>query len=54
MQKSEFFNEVFGRNRNLKFFPYKSSRDRKAIESLNEVWEGEVGFENHTNKCCRP
>ena len=30
MQKSEFFNYVFWRNCDLKFFPYKTSRDRKA------------------------
>ena len=30
MQKSESFSDVFWRNRNLKFFPYKTSRDREA------------------------
>ena len=30
MQKSESFNCVFWRNHDLKFFPYKTSRDRKA------------------------
>ena len=30
MQKSESFSDLFWRNRNLKFFPYKTSRDKKA------------------------
>ena len=30
MQKSESFNDVFWRNLDLKFFPYKTSRDKKA------------------------
>ena len=30
MQKSESFIDVFWRNHDLKFFPYKTSRDRKA------------------------
>ena len=38
LQKSKFFNDVFWRNCDLKFFPYKTSRDRKARITKRSVW----------------
>ena len=53
MQKSKSFDDVFWRNCDLKFFPYKTSWDRRA-KSLNEVYEGVAGEKNPTKKCCWP
>ena len=53
MQKSKFFNEVFWRNHDLKFFPYKIHVPER-IESVNEVCKGVAGLKNHSKKCCWP
>ena len=47
MQKSEFFNQVFWRNRDLKFFPYKTSCDKKARFTKWSVWRSSWSKKSH-------
>ena len=47
MQKSEFFNQVFWRNCDLKFFPYKTSHDRKARITKWSVWRSGWNKKSH-------
>ena len=53
MQKNKILDDVFWRNNGLKFFLYKTPRDRMR-ESLNEVCEGVVRVKNYTKESCLP
>ena len=49
MQKSEFFNQVFGEIVIWNFFLIKLQLTER-LESLNEVCEGVAGAKNHTKE----
>ena len=53
MQKNKFFDDVFWRNDDLKFFPLKLC-STEMLESVNEVCEGVAGVKNQTKESCRP
>ena len=47
MQKSESFSDVFWRNCNLKFFPYKTSCDKKARFTKWSGWRSSWSKKSH-------
>ena len=47
MQKSECFSDVFWRNCDLKFFPYKTSCDREARITKWSVWRSSLSEKSH-------
>ena len=47
MQKSKSFDYPFLRNLDLKFFPYKTSRDRKARITKWSVWRSSWSKKSH-------
>ena len=47
LQKSKFYNDVFWRNCDLKFFSYKTSRDRKPRITKWSVWRSKWSKKSH-------